>query len=349
MKFLQLSCLTVILALQAPQAISQGCCSGGGSSPIALGEAIGVLKKNQIDLSANFQYYQSNKFLSGTQHTLSMFDNFITEYLFLNIDYGLTDNLTMSISSGYYLNKKLFELNGHDTLNSSGIADLIILPKYSIWNKYEDQIKSEITLGLGIKLPLGSYSDSTDVFTNPVSNEVYYAILPPSLQTTNGSIDFMFTSFLYRNSERRKVKFFASTMYIKKGWNSLGEKFGDYLSLGLFASRELTPSLSGSIQLKGEKIYSVQAADNTDLLALYNIDISQTGSTKIYLVPLISINRRSVKKRFSFFISAEIPLYQNIVGIQLGSQTSVTTGLSYRFLAKEPLLLFSQKTNRLSL
>ena len=337
MTSLQFSCLTVILALQAPSALAQGCCSGGGSSPIAVGEAIGVLKKNEINLIANFQYYQSNKFLSGTQDALSLFDNLITEYLFFSADYGLTDDLTMSISSGYYLNKKLYELNGHDTLNSSGIADLILLPKYSIWNRYENQIKSELTLGLGIKLPLGSYSDSTDVFTNPVTNEVYYAPLPPSLQATNGSIDLMFYSFLYRNSERRKIKFFASTMYIKKGWNSLGEKFGDYISLGLFASREFTPTINGSLQLKGEKIWSVQAADDTDLLALYNIDINHTGSKKLYLVPQISIKT----ERFSFFINSEIPLYQNMVGIQLGSQTSVTTGLSYRFLAKDSPSIYS--------
>lgn len=328
--YLGLIVLTLIVH-QPLSSYSQGCCSGGSSSPIASGEAIGVLKVNEIDISTNFQYYQSNKFYAGTQDTLSLFDDFITEYLFLKADYGLTEDLTLSVSSGYYLNKNLFESGDEEPLNSSGIADLIILSKYSIWNKTEDGIKSELTVGVGIKFPLGSFTDSIDVFTNLVNNQVYYAQLPPSLQATNGSTDLIFSSFLYRNSKVSSVKFFASTMYIKKGWNSLGEKFGDYMSLGLFASKELTPFLNGSLQLKGEKVNSIQAADGVDILALYNVDITQTGSEKLFLVPQISFNR----DQFTFFLNTEIPLYQNMTGIQLGSQYSITTGLSYRFSTKK--------------
>jgi len=316
-----------ILVLKPHLSYSQGCCSGGSSSPIASGEAIGVLNENEINISTNFQYFQSNKFFAGTQDTLALFDNFITEYLFLKADYGLTEDLTLSISSGYYLNKNLFELGEEEPLNSSGIADLIILSKYSVFNKTEDGIKSELTLGVGIKFPLGSFTDSTDVFTNPTTLEVYYAQLPPSLQATNGSTDLIFYSFYYRNSEESNVKFFASTMYIMKGWNSLGEKFGDYMSLGLFASREINSSLNASLQIKGEKINPIEAADDIDLLALYSVDISQTGSRKLFLVPQISFN----KDNFLYFINTEIPLYQNMTGLQLGSQYSIITGISYRF------------------
>ena len=333
--------VSTLLVLQPLSLYAQGCCSGGSSSPIASGEAIGVLKVNEIDISTNFQYYQSNKFYSGTQDTLALFDNFITEYLFLKADYGLTEYLTLSVSSGYYLNKNLYEVNDSVPLNSSGLADLIILPKYSVWNKSIDGIKSELTVGVGIKIPLGSFTDSTDVFTNTVTNQVYYAQLPPSLQATNGSTDIIFSSFFYKNSEESKVKIFASTMYIKKGWNSQGEKFGDYMSLGLFASRELTSSFNVSLQLKGEKVNSIQAADGVDLLAQYSVDIEQTGSKKLFIVPQISFNR----DRFSFFANTEIPLYQNMTGIQLGSQYSITSGLSYRFSAnktKEAELILDQ-------
>ena len=116
-------------------------------------------------------------------------------------------------------------------------------------------------------------------------------------------------------------------MYIMKGWNSLGEKFGDYMSLGLFASREINSSLNASLQIKGEKINPIEAAYDIDLLALYSVDISQTGSRKLFLVPQISFN----KDNFLYFINTEIPLYQNMTGLQLGSQYSIITGISYRF------------------
>ena len=44
-------------------AFSQGCCSGGGSNPIAGGNANGVLQKYQMEVSLNYQNSTSNKFL----------------------------------------------------------------------------------------------------------------------------------------------------------------------------------------------------------------------------------------------------------------------------------------------
>ena len=43
---------------------SQGCCSGGAGSPIAGGAATGVLQENQMEISLNYQFNQSNKFFN---------------------------------------------------------------------------------------------------------------------------------------------------------------------------------------------------------------------------------------------------------------------------------------------
>ena len=57
--------LFVIVLTTLPNFIfSQGCCSGGAGSPIAGGAATGVLQENQMEISLNYQFNQSNKFFN---------------------------------------------------------------------------------------------------------------------------------------------------------------------------------------------------------------------------------------------------------------------------------------------
>ena len=58
MRLLIISLFTLILNTTV---FSQGCCSGGAGSPIAGGAATGVLQENQMEISINYQFNQSNK------------------------------------------------------------------------------------------------------------------------------------------------------------------------------------------------------------------------------------------------------------------------------------------------
>ena len=49
-------------------------------------------------------------------------------------------------------------------------------------------------------------------------------------------------------------------LYVKKGFNSLGEKFGDYISFGLFAGKTLFMKLGLTAQIKGEWVGKMEAA-----------------------------------------------------------------------------------------
>ena len=133
-------------------AFSQGCCSGGGSNPIAGGTATGVLQKHQMEVSLNYQNSTSNKFFEGTEEVIQVgiYDKLSSEYLFLRTDYGISKKLTLSIATGYHLNKNL-SYEGKDTsASSSGMGDIIIFPRYDIYNETKGNIRSEITLGTSI-------------------------------------------------------------------------------------------------------------------------------------------------------------------------------------------------------
>lgn len=308
---------------------SQGCCSGGSGSPIAGGASQGVLADRQVEIAANYQYINTNKFKAGDRDTVSLFDGFNSNYLYLRLAYGLTKDLTMSVESGYFINKTQVGLNKVDTVRSSGIGDLILFPRYDILNHNTETKRTEITIGLGYKIPLGRYDDSTVVYTNPTTGQKYYTTSPPTVQPTNGSNDFIFYGFLFRGYPLKNFRIFANMLYVRKGWNPLGQKFGDYASVGLFVGKTFFEKLGVTLQVKGESIGKMKADKNIDMLALYNVDIESTGSRKVFVVPQLSFSH----KNFTVYALTEVPVYQYVNQAQVVSHIQATVGISYRFFA----------------
>ena len=310
--------------------LSQGCCAGGASSPLAGGAASGVLQQNQIELSLSYQLNQSNTFFSGDTEVEPLFKNLSSNYIFFRTDYGLTKKLTISLATGFYLDKSLTQPD--DKIKSSkGLADFIIFPRYSVYNNKNNFKRTEITLGLGIKIPLGTHEDSTLVYSDDFVGDIY-SLNPPSVQVSSGSNDFMFYSFFLREYQKRKLRIFMTTLYVNKGFNSLGVKFGNYSSIGFFVSKTFFRKWGVTTQIKAERIRKITAANNIDLEGFYSINQESTGSKKWFFIPQLSYSHNGV----SVFLTSQIPLYQFLQGTQVGSQQQVTFGVSYRFLAKKP-------------
>jgi len=328
MRFI-LSC--ALLLLTTASIYAQGCCSGGSGSPIAGSASTGVLQKFQMEVSGSYQYNYSDIYLSGDNDTLNMIDGLSSDYLFLKVDYGITEKFTMSVAFGYFADKSLIELGLRDTISSKGLGDLILFPRYSIYNKLRDNSRTEITLGMGLKIPLGSATDSNFVGTSAMGD--IYSISPPTVQTTTGSQDLMLYSFIYQGYHKRKLRFFASALYVKKGFNAMGIKFGDYASLGLFVGKTIFKNIGLTAQLKGEWIGQLEVAKTVDEVDIgkYSIEIESSGSKKLFFVPQLSYSH----KGFTLFATSEIPLYQYLNGLQVGSLYQLTAGLSYRFLIKK--------------
>ena len=321
---------TLIFLLSPGIVLGQGCCSGGATNPIAGGAATGVLQKNQMEISGNYQIMNSDKFFSGNKDTSKLFNNLNSNYLFLRTDYGLSEKLTLSIASGYFLNKTLIGIENNDTTNSSGVSDLIILPRFDVFNNLNERTKTELTLGLGMKVPLGSHSDSTLIFSHNIIGDIY-SINPPTVQNTNGSLDMVYYAFFFRSYIKKKIRIFTNMLYINRGFNSLGQKFGDYASLGLFVGKTFFKKIGVTNQIRMEWLGKMEAAENIDLLGNYNIEQASTGSSKVFIVPQISF----INKSIIFYITGEIPVYQNVNGTQVGSNLQITSGINYRFFTKK--------------
>lgn len=305
------------------------CCAGGSGSPIAGGASQGVLLPNQAEINLNSQFIRTNQFFKGDKpDTALYFDRFTSDYQYLRLAYGLSDRLTFSVEGGFFASKKERGRNGdpNNSYQSTGLGDLILFPRYQVLRICGNAHTSELTLGIGLKIPVGHYNDSTE-HVLPYNNIRYTVRDPLSVQLSSGANDFIFYGFWATNFHKRSFRLFANSLYIRKGWNPMGEKIGDYASLGLFASKTFWNNLGVTLQLKGEWVGRMDM--NADvLMSSYTFDHEATGYRKVFLTPQVSYSKGPV----TIFALSEFPIYQYVNKVQIGSQHSFTLGLSYRFL-----------------
>lgn len=334
----------LLLCVASTGTLSAQCCAGGSGSPIAGGASQGVLLERQVELNTNFQFISSDKFYKkDSPDTNRTFDSFRSTYEYFRLAYGVTKDFTMSVESGYYFQKKETGLNGDplSTYETSGIGDLIIFPRYDIVNWSEEKHRTEVTIGLGYKIPLGSYNDSVQVPQDPqFPGPVIYYPKPQAVQLSSGAQDIIFYAFLYRGYTEKEFRIFANAMYIKKGWNSNGEKLGDFATIGLFAGKTFFKNLGVTLQARYEWIDRMMMSDNTfSSFSMYSINKPSTytpeatGSKKVFITPQLSYS----KGKFTLYASTDFPVYQYLntsdFYTQVGSENLITLGLSFRFFA----------------
>jgi hypothetical protein len=324
------SILLIFLLTAYISNIQAQCCGGGSGSPVAGGSSQGVLNENQMEINTNFQYIQTKKFFSGDKPDTNYLDSYSSSYLYTRLAYGLSKKFTISLETGYWLNKTEVGKNKAFTYKSSGFGDLIIFPRYNVLNIEKNHKRTEVTLGMGIKIPLGSYNDSSEM-VEPFSGDKYYITKPLSVQTSSGSQDFIFYAFVSQSNLYSNFRVFANAIYIKKGYNPIGEKMGDYASIGLFAGKTFFDKLAATLQLKAEWISGMEINETIREFAYPNYDPEATGSKKLFVVPQLSYNYKS----FVIYALSEIPVYQYVTKTQIASQFQTTIGLSYRFMCKK--------------
>ena len=316
------------------------CCSGGGggASSLAGNLAQGVLYKNQFEVNMTFQHSSTQKFKTGNSnlemeeyHELAA-NNYLHRYknnfLYTRLGFGLTDKLTLSVETGYYINKTEIKRDYLlDTASSTGITDLIIFPRYNVFYKKTEKHISEVNLGIGIKTPIGSHDDSVLIYKNPATGEEWYDIKSPAIQLSSGSNDFQFFGSISRRFIPVKMSLLFSSFYIRKGYNPDGGKFGDYFSASIFAMKDIIPNFVGGAQIKWE-LTAGKTKPPGGMNVISSADLPEnSGSKKLMFVPRLVY---SLKCGLSFFAFTEIPIYQYVTGIQLASQINAVGGLSFR-------------------
>ena len=319
--------VALMIILSCPQAVIAQCCAVGGGNPMASDLSQSVLSKGNLEVGTAWQYINTTRFLNYREPDTSYLDRYSSSYLYPRLSFGITDEFTLSVEAGYFISKKQEGFHPTDNVTSSGIGDLIIMPRVNIFRTE----KFEFTSGIGIKIPVGSHNDSLG-YIEPFSGNEYFMPKPPAMQVSTGSNDFIFNVFGVNRFEGGKWRLFYNFSYLLRGWNSSGERFGDVASLSLFAGRSAGTRLVVLLHAKYEQIGEMTINPEIMMFSFPNYDPEATGSRKLFCIP--QLNYR-IGKGMNGFIMTEIPIWQYVNKVQMASQYLVTTGISYRVPLKK--------------
>lgn len=314
----------MICILVYTQINAQTCCSGG--IPLSNNIGLSQQEKGTIQMSLNYDYNHLNTLNSGTK-TLN--DNSrlrITHSILLNSNYSITNRLSVEGLFTWVNQRRKISQFGNENLDqTSGIGDAVLLLKYHFPEILGNE--SNIGIGLGLKIPLGSSTETND----------QGIILNADLQPGSNAWDMIYwTSFSKNFNFRPSLTVSSRAIYRNTGTNNsyfenssykFGNEFQGFISFSdqftLFKTLT-SPSLSFK--------YRKARQDKIN-----GFDLDNTGGNWVSIIPNFAIN---LTPNLTFSMKAELPIYNNVDGTQLTPTYRMTSGL---------LLKISPKKNALQL
>jgi hypothetical protein len=246
----------------------------------------------------------------------------INNYYTLGIDYSKTPEWGINIQIP-------FIDRNHSTLGtaSNGIiggpgggqyeSHTDSLGDIKVLGRYQGFIPGCSTLGVlfGLKLPTGRYTE-TGSSTDPT--EPGEVPIDRGLQPGTGTTDVMVGAY-YTNSFNFNVGYFAQALFQAALYSKDQYRPGD------------SANLSAGVRYMGFTGFLPQfqvnfRAVNRDSGA--NADTVSTGGILLYLSPGVDV---PVSSRFSMYGFLQVPVYQNLNGVQLAPHYTTSIGVRYVF------------------
>jgi len=295
--------------------------------------------KGDVMFSYRFMRMQMEGMRSGTE-TLSNEDvlkDFIVTPTEMPMDmhmlgamYALSDELTLMAMVNVLDNSMdhLTRMGGRFTTESGGLGDIRISGLY----KFLDNNGLRMHANLGVSIPTGSI-DETDITPASEPNETQ---LPYPMQIGSGTWDIMpGVTFL---SEKERTSWGAQLLgTLRLGENERDYTFGNAAQLTLWSAYRLNNWLSTSLRATGKVQGKIEGSD-----AAYN------GPVMMSMVPTVfpenfggsyvfiggGINffvPNGALKDVRLGIELELPVVQDLNGVQMETDYLLTTGLQYAF------------------
>ncbi|MDO5979382.1 hypothetical protein [Flavivirga spongiicola] len=310
-------CVLVITPISA-----QTCCSGG--IPLSNNLGLAQQEKGTIQIGLSYDYNNLNTLNSGTE-TLN--DNSrlrITHSVLLNTNYSITNRLSIEGLFTWVNQRRKISQFGNENLDqTSGIGDAVLLLKYNFPEILGKE--SNIAIGLGSKIPLGSSTETNDQGIT----------LNADLQPGSNAWDIIYWSSFSKNFNfRPSLTFSSRAIYRSTGTNDsyfgnssykFGNEFQGFISFSdqfaLFKTLS-TPSLSFK--------YRNARQDKID-----GFNLDNTGGNWVSIIPNFSIN---LTPNIVFSTKAELPIYNNVDGTQLTPTYRITSGFLLKINPKKNVL-----------
>ncbi|MCW3075967.1 MAG: hypothetical protein JWO32_576 [Bacteroidetes bacterium] len=282
------------------------CC--GGCNPIGGNTNQGTLPKYMLQVNSYFRNATSQGYFEKDHPSDFKFvKNGNSNFIGLQVGYGITKRFTADIETGYYLNRtQNFEIYGSSfRLNGYGGSAVTLTGKY---NFIKDTVHDfEFTAGIGVKVPWGI----KPMVVNGVE-------LSEDVQPSNGAFGIALRSFLFKEFDHGDVKIFLMNTLTFNGTNPKEYKEGNTYISALFLSKRLIKNLTGICQVRNEL---------RERAYRQNTPVTSSGGIRFVFIPQLNY---SIKQKFNFSVLYELPFYQNYNGIQLRDKNAFSINLNIR-------------------
>ena len=194
--------------------------------------------------------------------------------------------------------------------HTSSVGDIKVIGRYQGFTPQHN-----LGVLFGVKLPTGSYTQtgtSTDLTApGPVA-------IDRGLQPGTGTTDIILGGY-YAETLNKNWDYFTQAMY-QSALNSKDQyKPGDGVNLNVGMRYMGFENFTPQIQINARHVQRDSGA---------NADTVSTGGTLVYLSPGIVV---PVSKQASIYGFVQLPIYQNVNGVQLAPRFTASLGARYSF------------------
>ncbi|WP_391594503.1 hypothetical protein [Winogradskyella sp.] len=279
---------------------------------------VGLVFSEKDKLLLGFSYdYNNLNTLKNENETID--DNSrlrTTHSILLNVGYAINTKLTTEALMTWVNQRRIInQLDSENIDQTYGIGDAIALVKYSVWANYN------LNVGLGVKIPLGSSTETNDQGIT----------LNADLQPGSNAWDIIYLINASKAFNFRPTMVFSSrVIYRQTGendtyLNNSNYKFGNELQIYLNVSDQyiiknsfLNPGLTFKFR-------------NASKDKVQGFDLPNTGGNWLFAIPNFSIN---LFQNIVFNAALELPLYSKPDGIQLTPTYRLTSGFLLKLFNK---------------
>ncbi|MEJ4089640.1 transporter [Galbibacter orientalis] len=213
-------------------------------------------------------------------------------------------------------------MGGEFNTESSGFGDLKLAALYTFFNKNSQQLHAQV----GVSLPTGSI-DKKDITPMSAPNET---ILPYPMQIGSGTFDTNLGLTYLKQWERLSFGSQVKGVF-RFGENDNEYRLGNEYSINNWVAMPVNQWFSFSGRIKWASLGKIEG-ENPDLNPMMVVTADTANSGKTYAEAGIGFNLYAFKgslKNLRFGFEAALPIYQNMNGIQLKNQETLTFGLQY--------------------
>jgi len=232
--------------------------------------------------------------------------------------YAINKRFSIELESGYFANKTQYYIEGIIPSKKTGYGptNITFTPQVNLLKKKN----WEITTGLGLKYPIGSYN-----------KKFKGAVAELDKQPSTGAVDFIHSLFASKEYQAKHLRLFLYNRMEFKTANPLQYKYGNLYATSFFISYSASLRWDLILQVRSEIRAKDQRPAQTEPYDIEKIPVS--GSQKFLVSPQINYN---INQTMSISVLADIPVYQNYNKQQLANSFAVALNIIKKINLAKP-------------